>query len=74
MTGFAGNATAICVNVNLCASRSTAVMVDTTVFFVRMDVVVRQRGGCCGNISNGYVVVWVVDNNNTRNESGHRPA
>jgi hypothetical protein len=35
-------------------------MVDTTVFFVRMDVVVRQCGGCCGNISNGYVVVWVA--------------
>ena len=60
MTGVARNATAICVNVNLCSSRSTAAMVDTTVFFVRMDVVVRQCGGCCGNISNGYVVVWVA--------------
>ena len=74
MTGVARNATAICVNVNLCASRSTAAMMDTTVFFVRMDVIVQQGGGCCGNISIGYVVMWVVDNNNTRKESGHRPA
>ena len=74
MMGVARNATAICVNDNLCASRSTAAMVDTTVFFVRMDVIVQQGGGCCGNISIGYVVMWVVDNNNTHKESGHRPA